>query len=114
MTSPTLQMLRLNDCGVDPRQLGLGNKAPALVPWERTGRQPVPSNAGDLLANLNSIPSLILSSARKFIGQNLNLFIVSSNSPLSPPNRYEAVRFGPKTAGEIVREAVSGIDLHRS
>ena len=23
-----------------------------------------------------------------------------------PPNRYEAVRFGPKTAGEIVREAV--------
>ena len=23
-----------------------------------------------------------------------------------PPDRYEAVRFGPKTAGEIVREAV--------
>ena len=38
-------------------------------------------------------------------GQTLNLFIVEQ-LPVVPPDRYEATRFGPKTAGEIVREAV--------
>ena len=36
---------------------------------------------------------------------HLNWFIVEQ-LPVVPPDRYENVRFGPKTAGEIVREAV--------
>ena len=46
-----------------------------------------------------------MSCGRKIQGQNLNWFIVEQ-LPVVPPDRYEAVRFGPKTAGQIVREAV--------
>ena len=42
---------------------------------------------------------------QKVQGQTLNLFIVEQ-LPVVPPERYERVRFGPKTAAEIVREAV--------
>ena len=42
---------------------------------------------------------------QKVQGQTLNLFIVEQ-LPVVPPERYERVRFGPKTATEIVREAV--------
>jgi len=41
---------------------------------------------------------------QKVQGQTLNLFIVEQ-LPVVPPERYESVRFGPKTAAEIVREA---------
>ena len=36
---------------------------------------------------------------------HLSLFAVEQ-LPVVPPDRYDATRFGPKTAGEIVREAV--------
>ena len=36
---------------------------------------------------------------------NLNWYIVEQ-LPVVPPDRYETIRFGHKTAGEIVREAV--------
>ena len=36
---------------------------------------------------------------------HLNWYIVEQ-LPVVPPSRYEAVSFGPKTAGEILREAV--------
>ena len=42
---------------------------------------------------------------QKVQGQTLNLFIVEQ-LPVVPPDRYECVRFGPKNAAEIVREAV--------
>ncbi|HTV33767.1 MAG TPA: hypothetical protein VME69_11805 [Methylocella sp.] len=42
---------------------------------------------------------------QKTQGQTLNLFILEQ-LPVVPPNRYEAVRFGKKTAAKIVREAV--------
>jgi len=42
---------------------------------------------------------------QKIQGQTLNLFIVEQ-LPVVPPDRYEAVRFGKKTAGKIVCEAV--------
>ena len=35
----------------------------------------------------------------------MNLFIVEQ-LPVVPPDRFEAVRFGPKTAADLVREAV--------
>ncbi|MCY4309769.1 MAG: hypothetical protein OXC54_00390 [Rhodospirillaceae bacterium] len=42
---------------------------------------------------------------QKIQGQHLNWFILEQ-FPVVPPERYEAEHFGPKTAGEIVREAV--------
>ncbi|MDE2716821.1 MAG: hypothetical protein OXI33_07380 [Chloroflexota bacterium] len=42
---------------------------------------------------------------QKVQGQTLNLFIVEQLRVV-PPDRYEAVLFGPRTAGQIVREAV--------
>ena len=42
---------------------------------------------------------------QKVQGQTLNLFIVEQ-LPVVPPERYEHVSFGPKTAAEVVREAV--------
>ena len=57
-----------------------------------------------LAANLNSTV-LDFVARQKVQGQTLNLFIVEQ-FPVVPPNRYEAERFGPKTAGEIVREGI--------
>ncbi len=31
---------------------------------------------------------------------------IAEQLPVVPPDRYDAIRFGPKTAGEIVRDAV--------
>ncbi len=42
---------------------------------------------------------------QKIQGQHLNWFIVEQ-LPVVRPERFEAASFGPKTAGEIVREAV--------
>ena len=44
-------------------------------------------------------------SRQKVQGQTLNLFIVEQ-LPVVPPERYESVCFGPKTAADIIREAV--------
>ena len=42
---------------------------------------------------------------------HLNWYIVEQ-LPVAPPERYDAARFGPKTAAEIVREVVLGADLY--
>ncbi|MCY4341717.1 MAG: restriction endonuclease [Gammaproteobacteria bacterium] len=78
--------------------VGFGNKVPVLLPEA--------SNRSEwlLAANLNSIV-FDFSTRQKVQGQTLNLFIVEQ-LPVVPPERYEAVCFGPKTAAEIVREAV--------
>lgn len=78
--------------------VGFGNKVPILKP-EAEGR-----SEWLLVANLNSI-ILDFVARQKVQGQTLNLFIVEQ-LPVVPPDRYEAVLFGPKTAREIVREAV--------
>ena len=57
-----------------------------------------------LAANLNSVV-LDFVARQKIQGQTLNLFILEQ-LPVVPPDRYDAVSFGPKTAAEIVREAV--------
>ena len=61
-------------------------------------------DAALLLANFNAIPFDFVA-RQKIQGQHLNWFIVEQ-LPVVPPERYNAVRFGPKTAGEIVVEAV--------
>ncbi len=79
--------------------VGAGNTLP-VVSIERR-------DAGDaalLLANFNAVPFDYVA-RQKIQGQHLNWFIVEQ-LPVVPPERYEAVRFGPRTAGEIVREAV--------
>ena len=78
--------------------VGFGNKIPILKP-ETADR------AEWLLAgNLNST-ILNFVARQKVQGQTLNLFIVEQ-LPIVPPDRYNSVRFGPKTAAEVVREAV--------
>ena len=57
-----------------------------------------------LAANLNAT-ILDFVTRQKVQGPTLNLFIVEQ-LPVVPMARYNSVRFGPKTAGEIVREAV--------
>ena len=53
-----------------------------------------------------------MSPRQKIQGQHLNWFIVEQ-LPLVPSTRYEAVAFGPKTAGEIVRRRGAGTHLYR-
>ena len=84
----------------------------ALIPGSGVGNTlPIVSTDGHpavdaalLLANLNAIPFDYVA-RQKIQGQHLNWFIVEQ-LPVVPPARFEAIRFGPKTAGEIVREAV--------
>ena len=57
-----------------------------------------------LAANLNATIFDFVT-RQKVQGQTLNLFIVEQ-LPVVPPERYEAARFGPQTAAEIVRDAV--------
>ena len=78
--------------------VGVGNSLP-VVALDEPG-----AGAAMLLANFNAVPFDYVA-RQKIQGQNLNWFIVEQ-LPVVPPERYETVRFGPRTAGEIVRESV--------
>lgn len=81
--------------------VGLGNKAPILVTEDqKTYRQ----FGSCLVANLNAI-LLDYIVRQKVHGTNLNWYIVEQ-LPVIPLDHYETTYFGPKTAGEIIREAV--------
>ena len=80
--------------------VGAGNSLPLLL----GSNEPTASAVAAIVANLNSVP-LDYVVRQKVQGQNLNWFIIEQ-LPVVPPSRYEAVSFGPKTAGEILREAV--------
>ena len=77
---------------------------PGEVP--RTAPDGIPQHRREwlLAANLNAT-ILDFVARQKVHGQTLNLFIVEQ-LPVVPPERYESVRFGPRTAAEIVRDAV--------
>ena len=79
---------------------GAGNSLPLLMREDNS----YASTASLTVANLNSVPSDYVT-RQKVQGQNLNWFVLEQ-LPVVPPERYESVRFGPKAAGEIVREAV--------
>jgi len=81
--------------GAIPRS-GAGNSLPLLEVEEDR-------DASLLLANLNSV-ALDFVLRQKVQGQNLNWFIVEQ-LPIIPPDRYSRP-FGPKTAAQIVSEAV--------
>ncbi|MDE0159903.1 MAG: restriction endonuclease [Candidatus Dadabacteria bacterium] len=81
--------------------VGLGNTAPVLTgDYLNTRRHLAPC----LIANFNSV-LLDYIVRQKVQSTHLNWYIVEQ-LPVIPPDSFEAVRFGPKTAGEIVREAV--------
>ncbi len=82
--------------------VGAGNSLPLLI--ENGSHGPTATVVAVMVANLNALP-LDYVVRQKVQGQNLNWFIIEQ-LPVVPPERYEAVRFGPKTAGEIVRGAV--------
>jgi hypothetical protein len=80
---------------------GLGNTAPMIV-FEEVDLQ---RRCGALLlGNLGSLP-LDFVTRQKAQSTHLNWYIVEQ-LPIVPPERYEAIRFGPKSAAEIVREIV--------
>ena len=81
---------------------GAGNSLPLLAAGE-PGHMSATS-ASVLLANLNSLP-LDFVLRQKVQGQNLNLYLIEQ-LPVVPFERYRTVRFGAKTAEEIVRDAV--------
>lgn len=78
--------------------VGFGNKVPVLRALAPERREWL------LAANLNSMV-LDFVTRQKIQGQTINLFILEQ-LPVVPPERYDTVSFGPKTAAEIVREAV--------
>ena len=100
---------------------GVGNTFPVLLPAdvEEGAHSSGASDGQDLhaadaspfapvairiLANLNALV-LDYVARQKVQGQHLNLYIVEQ-LPVVPLETYDTVRFGPKTAGEIVRDAV--------
>ena len=89
---------------LDTRSLVWGIRSATIVSIEHGSA--ARSDAAHLLANFNSHTTRLMYIARQKIqGQHLNCFIVEQ-LPVVPPDRFDSTRFGPKTAGEIVREAV--------
>lgn len=81
---------------------GVGNTLPVILSDER-GKTPG-APAALYLANLNSM-AFDFVARQKVQGQHLNWYIVEQ-LPVIPSNSYEKVKFGKRTASEIVREAV--------
>ena len=78
---------------------GVGNTLPIIsIEGENV------TDAATLLSNLNAILFDYIA-RQKIQGQHLNWFIVEQ-LPVVPLDRFDSVRFGTKTAGEVVREAV--------
>lgn len=94
ITAPT--NVRTMICALFP-SVGFGNKVPILLPDREH------CNEWLLAANFNSI-AFDFVTRQKVQGQTLNLFIVEQ-LPVIPPQAYSRL-FGPKSAADIVREAV--------
>ena len=80
---------------------GFGNKAPLLLPENVDTYR---SCADLIAANLNAL-ALDFVARSKVHSTSVNWFI-AEQFPMIPPGKFEDVRFGSKTAAEIVREAV--------
>ena len=95
VTAPT--NVRSMIAAIVPR-CGAGNTLPIVSKhWHSAGE------LATLLANFNSVPFDYVA-RQKIQGQHLNWFVVEQ-LPVVPPERFDTVGFGSKTAGEIVREA---------
>ena len=78
---------------------GVGNTLPIISMY---GQRAV--DIAFLLANFNALQFDYVA-RQKIQGQHLNWFIVEQ-LPVIPADHYEATCFGPRTAGEIIQEAV--------
>ena len=86
--------------------VGLGNTVPAIFPENADTQE---SNAALLLANLGAtILDFVV--RQKAQSTHLNWYIVEQ-LPVVPLDRYDSIHFGPKTAGEIVREPFAVLEL---
>ena len=83
--------------------VGVGNTLPVVIGTDEERGLPA-SEAAMLLANLNAIP-LDYITRQKIQGQHVNWYIVEQ-LPVVPLALYESTHFGPKTAAQIIREAV--------
>ena len=81
---------------------GAGNTLPILF-GEQTDQLEA-GTAAFFVANLNALV-FDFTARQKIQGQHLNWYIVEQ-LPVVPPGRYAEVRFGRKTAADIVRAAV--------
>jgi len=95
ITAPT--NMRTAIAAIFPK-VGFGNKVPLLLPTVEN------DDSWKLCANFNSIPFDYVS-RQKVQGQTLNLFILEQ-LPVIPPEQFELIKFGSKTAAEIIRDAV--------
>ena len=82
---------------------GSGHSMDVLLP-EEDAEENFGTIAPLVLGNLNSLPFDFVI-RQKIQGQNISWYIVEQ-MPVVPTDSYGTVRFGPKTAGEIVRDAV--------
>ena len=80
--------------------MAFGNTLPIFLPIGDSDSQRVELLAGNLGAIICDYIA-----RQKIQARHLNKYIIEQ-LPVVPPDRYEAVRFGPKTASEIIREAV--------
>ena len=81
---------------------GFGNKAPLLLPEDVDAYR---ACADLIVANLNSL-ALDFVARSKVHSTSVNWFI-AEQFPMISPAQFENVRFGAKSAGEIVREAAA-------
>ncbi len=81
--------------------VGLGNTAPAIFPEDKVKDR---SDCALLLGNLGAVV-LDFVVRQKAQTTHLNWYMVEQ-LPIVPPPAYYKTRFGPKTAAEIIREAV--------
>jgi hypothetical protein len=82
-------------------KVGFGNKAPLMI-WSDEGLSEASKSL--LLANLNSL-LFDFAVRNKSQSTSLNWYIVEQ-LPVIPPERFDQVRFGKKSAAEIIKPAV--------
>jgi hypothetical protein len=80
---------------------GFGNKLPLLMPTDIDAYR---RDAPLYMANLNALVFDFVARA-KIHSTTLNLYI-AEQLPVIPTSRFDDIRFGPKTAGEVIREIV--------
>jgi hypothetical protein len=81
---------------------GMGNSMGAMLP--EAGCEGFEQISPLMLGNLNATPFDFVI-RQKVQGQNINWFIVEQ-LPVIPPATFDTTRFGPKTAADIIRDAV--------
>ena len=80
--------------------VAFGNKLPILISTDQLFLSKTPLLAANFCSTICDYVA-----RQKIQSRNLNKYI-AEQLPVVPPDRYENVRFGPKTATAIVREAV--------